>query len=403
MRIAYADCFSGCAGDMFLAALIDAGAPLDALREVVGRLALPGVELHADEVKRGGIRARHVRVEVGAESRKAHRHLHHVVAIMDAAGLAPRVAERARAVFSRLAEAEAAVHGTTIQKVHFHEVGAADAIVDIVCTCAALDMLGVGELFASAVPTGNGTVRCEHGIMPVPAPATARLLERVPLAPCEEEGELTTPTGAALLTTLASGFGPIPAMTISSQGWGAGTREGKTRPNVMRVLIGECSSATQPKAGMTQDTVLLLEANLDDASGQICAFALERALEAGALDAWAVPIMMKKGRPGLTLGVLCRPADAGRLEALLLTETPTLGVRRSTMPRTTLARRSQVVSTRFGEIRVKIAVGAAGALRAAPEYEDCAAAARRHGVPLADVQQAALRSWQDVNDRNEHE
>lgn len=389
MRIAYFDCFSGAAGDMILAALLDAGCPLGPLQQAVQALNLPGVTLRAEKVKRGGIAATHVRVDVGAEAQEKHRHLHHITAMIDAARLAPPVADAAKRVFQRLAAAEAQVHATTIEKVHFHEVGAADAIVDIVCACAALHELRIEAVHCSAVPTGHGTVRCEHGIMPVPAPATANLLAGVPLAACDEPGELTTPTGAAILTTLSRSFGPPPEMTIRAIGYGAGTREGRTRPNVLRVLVADSAAAVADE----QDVVVVLEAQVDDAPGQVVGHAVERALSEGALDAYIVPIIMKKGRPGQLLSVLCSPADADKMEDVLFRETTTFGVRRATLARHKLAREHVSVQTPFGAIRVKVGRRGGAVVQAWPEYEDCAAAAQRSGAALRDVQRAALAAY----------
>lgn len=390
MRIAYFDCFSGAAGDMILAALIDAGWPAERLHWLVNQLGLPGVSATVEKVKRHGIAATHVRVVIGPEAIKKHRHLHHIRDIIDAAaGLPPRMKDNALAVFRRLAEAEAAVHQTTIEKVHFHEVGAADAIVDIVGACLGLADLGVERTFCSPIPTGHGTVTCEHGVMPVPAPATALLLRGVPLAACDEPGELTTPTGAAVLTTLAGGFGPMPPMTLRASGTGAGTREGQTRPNILRVLIGETAAAD----GDETDTVALIEAQLDDATGQVLAHAGERLLAAGALDAYLTPIIMKKGRPGHLLTVLCRPEDCDALERVVLTETTTFGLRRSTTQRRKLAREHATVQTPHGPIRVKLGRLAGRVVQAWPEYDDCVAAAARTGAPLRQVQQAALEAW----------
>lgn len=292
MRIGYFDCFSGAAGDMILAALIHAGCPLPALQDVVKRLRLPGVTLRAQRVQQGGLAATRVRVEPG--SPKSHRHLPEILSIISAADLSTRVTERATAVFKRLAEAEAAVHGTSVDAIHFHEVGAADAIVDIVGACAGLQLLELDRIVCSPIPTGYGTVTCDHGVMPVPAPATAELLKGVPLADCDEPMELTTPTGAAILTTLASDFGPLPPMRIASVGYGAGSRVSKTRPNILRLLVGEATDATAAE----HDQVVVLEAAVDDATGQAVAYACERLLAAGALDAHIVPIIMKKGRAG---------------------------------------------------------------------------------------------------------
>lgn len=397
MRTAYFDCFSGAAGDMILAALLDAGCPLAALRDVVARLKLPGVALEAGKLTKQGISATQVRVHVPPEARKKHRHLPQIVRIIDEAQLDAAVAADAKRVFERLAQAEAQVHGTTPEKVHFHEVGAADAIVDIVGACAALRLLGAERVVCSPIPTGSGTVVCEHGVMPVPAPATANLLRGVPLAACDEPAELTTPTGAALLTTLAAGYGPLPAMRIDAVGYGAGSRDGTTRPNVLRVLIGDDAphGAVRPEdaaAGET-DVVSVLEANIDDATGQTLAHAAQLLMEAGALDVFFVPIIMKKGRPGQLLTVLCRPQDAGAMQAILFRETSTFGVRRRESVRRTLRRECVTVQTPHGPIRVKVGRRGDRVIRVAPEFEDCAAAARRAGVPLGEVQAAALDAF----------
>ncbi|MCA9242322.1 MAG: nickel pincer cofactor biosynthesis protein LarC [Phycisphaerales bacterium] len=392
MRIAYFDCFSGVAGDMTLAALLDAGCPRDALDDCVRRLNLPGVSLRVERVKRHGISANHVTVEIPDEAKKAHRHLSHIEKIIDAADLPTAVADNAKRVFRRLAEAEAKVHGTTVEKVHFHEVGAVDAIVDVVGACAGLAELRIDRVVCAPIPTGHGTVMCEHGLMPVPAPATAELLVGVPLAACDEPAELTTPTGAALMTTLASSFGPPPSMRLNAIGVGAGTREGKTRANILRIMIGEVAAAD----GETSDSVVVLESQIDDATGQELAHAAQKLLEAGALDVMLIPAQMKKGRPGSLLTVLAGAENADLLQSMVLRETPTFGVRRSEARRVKLAREIVRVDTRFGPIELK--VGQRGDTRRAwPEYESCAEAARRHEAPLAEVQQEALRVW-----RNEH-
>ncbi len=399
MSVAYFDCFCGAAGDMILGALIDAGCPLDALQRVVDRLELPGVRLEAAPTTRHGLAATQARVVVEAGSQTAHRHLPQIEQIIENARLGGRIAERARAVFRRLAEAEARVHGTSVERVHFHEVGAADAIVDIVGACAALETLGVDRIECSPIPTGSGTVTCAHGVMPVPAPATAQLLRGVALADCPEPGELTTPTGAAILTTLAERFGPLPAMTLTAVGSGAGSRQGKTRPNMLRVLIGEPAAAAD---GETCDTVALLETQVDDATGQVLGHAAEVLLAAGALDVTIVPIIMKKGRPGQLLTVVCRPGDADALAEVVFAETGTLGVRLGTAARLKLARETQPVGTPFGTVRVKIGRRGERVVRVWPEYEDCAAAARKAGVALHVVQQEALRSWRQSADDPEH-
>lgn len=393
MRLAYFDCFSGIAGDMTLAALVDAGLPLGVLQELVGKLNLTGVTIHSEKVRRHGLAATQVDVRLDRGLPRKHRHLPHIAKIIGEARLSAWVTERSLAVFRRLAEAEAAVHDTTIEKVHFHEVGADDAIVDIVGSCVGFEALGVGLFQSSPIPTGSGTVTCEHGVMPVPAPATARLLTGVPLADCPEPGELVTPTGAALVTTLATRFGPPPRMTLRQIGVGAGSRPGHTRPNIMRLLIGEPT----PENTMNSE-VTVLEAQVDDAPGQNLAFALEQILAAGALDAYIVPIIMKKGRPGQLLTVLTRPADVDAIERILLNETTSLGVRRTTAQRTELRREHVTVGTAFGPIRIKVGTLADHTRKGWPEYEDCAAAARTHGVPLRVVQSAALQAWDGCGD-----
>jgi pyridinium-3,5-bisthiocarboxylic acid mononucleotide nickel chelatase len=389
MRCGYFDCFSGAAGDMILAAMVHAGLAVETLHDVVRRLRLPGVTVHAEPVRRGGFAATHVKIEVGPEARKHHRHLPDILALIDGAGLSAGVTARARQVFTRLAEAEATVHGIPVEKVHFHEVGAADAIVDIVGACAGVEALGLETITCSPIPTGSGTVQCEHGTLPVPAPATAELLRGVPLAACDEPGELTTPTGAAVLTTLAESFGPLPAMRMTSIGCGAGTRENRSRPNVLRLLIGE-QSQTLPDE---EDRVVVLETQLDDATGQTIAFAIARLLAAGALDAFALPIVMKKGRPGQLLTVLCAREAVPALEDVLFGETTTFGIRQFECLRHKLAREHVSVQTRFGPIRVKVGRRGTQVVQAWPEFEDCAAAAHEKGVPLRTVQDAALREW----------
>lgn len=389
MRCAHFDCFSGIAGDMTLAALIDAGCPLAIFEETIAQLDLSGVSLEVETVQRHGIRARRVQVHVGADAQKKHRHLPHILKIIDRAGLSDRAAARARRIFERLAEAEAHVHGTSADKVHFHEVGADDAIVDIVCACVGLEQLGIESITCSPIATGNGTVRCAHGVMPVPAPATAILLKGVPLQACDEMAELTTPTGAAIITTVAESYGPLPAMRIAQIGYGTGQREGRTRPNLLRLLVGESAIP----ADCEVDTVIVLETQIDDSTGQSLANAAESLLAAGALDAYIVPIIMKKGRPGHLLTVLSDADDAARLEDLIFERTSTFGIRRRQTQRVKLARRHETVTTRFGPIRVKIGIRGEHVRQARPEYEDCAAAARAHGVSLEAVQQEACVAW----------
>lgn len=387
MRIAYFDCFSGAAGDMIVGALLDAGVDPGWLREQVARLAIGGFRVGIEKVKKQGIAATRFVVDLDASTLQPHRHLKHVVEIIRGAGLPSAIVDRAVEVFERLAHAEAAVHGTTVEKVHFHEVGAIDAILDVVSACLCLDRLGVERVWCGPISTGSGTVTCAHGVLPIPAPATALLLKGVPLAECSEAGELTTPTGAAILTTVAAQFGPAPAMTINSIGYGAGTRDSQSRPNVLRVLLGESMTAQA-----TADEVTVLETNLDDASPQTIGYCIERLLAEGALDAFAVPIQMKKGRPGALLTALVEVHRAAEFERILFQETPTFGVRRSVVRRTTMTRRHETVTTPFGSIRMKIGVFD-GITTATPEYEDCKAAAGHSGVALREVITAANVAW----------
>jgi len=388
MRMAYFDCFSGAGGDMIVASLIDAGADVAALREGINGLGLTGYSLSIEKVTKQGFAASRFHVALDDTQRQPHRHLKHVLAILNAATLPTRVRDRAKGIFTRLAESEAKVHGTSVDEVHFHEVGAVDAICDVVGAVWALELLRVERVVCSPIPVGYGTVTCSHGVMPVPAPATAELLKGVPIASSDETGELTTPTAAAILTTLADDFGPVPSMTTGSIGYGAGSREGRIRPNLLRVLIGDSASADTGDS----DSVLHLETNLDDATPQIIAYCVERLLSAGALDAWTVPIHMKKQRTGVTLCVLCRVGDRAAMEAIILAETPTLGIRRMTVDRAIVPRRQESVETRFGRIRLKVGERD-GITTATPEFEDCRSAAVEHGAALREVIASAEFAW----------
>jgi len=296
-----------------------------------------------------------------------------------------------------LAEAEARVHGTTAEKVHFHEVGAVDAIVDIVGVCAGLALLGVDRVVASPLPMGSGSVDAAHGRLPVPVPAVVELMKGVPIRPCEEEGELTTPTGAALAVTLAEAFGPMPAMVIEKVGYGAGAREGKRVPNVLRVLLGRAvspsSSSATPGQADEADVVWLLEANVDDASGETLGAATQALFEAGALDVWLTAATMKKGRPGVVLACLAPEGLVAAVEEAIFRETPTFGVRRSAVERTKLAREHATVETAFGPVRVKVGRRGGRVVTASPEYEDCRRLAAERGVAFREVYAAAMEAW----------
>ena len=397
MKTAYFDCFSGAGGDMIVASLIDAGADAAALTESLTSLGLADYALSIAGVNKQGFAATRFSVTLKPSDATPHRHLSNIASIISGSPLPDSVKQRSIGVFERLARAEAGVHGTTMEQVHFHEVGAVDAILDIVGAVVALDLLKIDRVLCSPLAVGSGTIECEHGTLPVPAPATAELLTGVPIQPTAQTGELLTPTAAALLTHLAESFGPMPPMTVQSVGYGAGKRDGNVMPNVLRVFVGDladsaCRSEGAPRGAIEQDSVMVLETNIDDSTPEIVGFCLERLLEEGALDAFAVPIQMKKSRSGVLLTVLCREGDIAALEGIVFSETSTLGIRRHRAQRSKLARRYETVATPFGEIRVKVAEWE-GKIKSSPEYEECKRAARTHGVPLQDVVAAAADAW----------
>lgn len=389
MKHAHFDCVSGIAGDMTLAALVSAGWPRAELLALPARLGLEGVTIEITDVRRGPFAAVHV--DVRTREKQPHRHLHHIEAILDRADLPDAVRARARAVFLRLAEAEAEVHGSTVAKVHFHEVGAVDAIVDITGALLGLDALGVTSVSASALPLGGGFVDSEHGRIPVPAPATALLLRGAPVYGGPVEAELVTPTGAALLMTLVTSWGDPPAFRLSAVGTGAGTREFPAHPNVLRLLLGERAGSIA-----VERTVAVLETAIDDDNPQYVTAALQQLLALGALDAMVAPVTMKKGRSGLWLVVVCEPADARRLAEAVLRETSTLGVRIREERRIELPRRTLEVETRYGTVRVKAAVLPGGTERVMPEFESVLEVASRSGASVHAVFAAAVRAFQDL-------
>ena len=385
MRIAYLDCASGVSGDMMLGALIDSGVDLAQVQAGIDSLGLPSCRLAIEEVKKNGFRALQLTVE--HEPEHAHRHLHHIVEMIDRSTLTPSQRELALRIFNRLAQAEAKVHGSTIEKVHFHEVGAVDSIADIVGSAIAWDLLRVDRIVCSAVPTGTGFVQIAHGRCSIPAPATGELLQGVPIAASDVQGELTTPTGAAIVSTLVDEFGPLPAITISATGYGAGQADFE-HPNLLRLLVGEDAS------GIRQgDQVALLETNLDDTPGEAVGYCIEKLWQAGALDVATSALQMKKGRPGVLLSVQCSPADADRLAEIVFRETTTLGLRRSTVQRQILSRRSVKTSTAWGEIAGIAATLPDGSERFSPEYDSCREIADKEKVPLAEVYAAALQAF----------
>jgi uncharacterized protein (TIGR00299 family) protein len=372
---------------MTLGALVDAGADARELTERIALLGVDGYEICFEKVDRSGISATRALVRLTNEEKK-HRHLSHIEKIIGDSRLNDSVKERALKIFRRLGEAEARVHDVPVERIHFHEVGAVDAIVDVVGACVGFELLQVERFVASALHVGSGTVEMEHGRFPVPPPAVAELLKGAPVYATDIVGELVTPTGAAIVATVCEEFGALPRMNVQATGYGAGGREYKNFPNVLRVLVGESEVSPQ---GVEE--LLMVETNVDDVSPQVLGHLLERALELGALDCFFTHVQMKKNRPGVLVSILCRPTDGELMHELLFAETPTLGVRSYTLKRRALEREAVTVATEFGTIAVKVARHAGRTVGATPEYEDCRAAARAHNVPLRVVQEAALAAF----------
>ena len=382
MTIAYFDCIAGASGDMILGALVDAGLPLDTLRERLAGLPLDGFELTASRVSKNGFSA--TKVDVRVSDTASSRHLPDIEAIVRNSALPEAIRERAISIFRRMGTVEAEIHGVGLDQVHLHELGGVDTIVDVVGALVGLDALGVERVVVSPLPLGRGWVHGAHGAIPLPAPATLALLRGVPVVGSPVEGETVTPTGAAVLVSLAAAFGPIPPMQLAAVGYGAGARDWPI-PNVLRVVIGGAEGATEG----TSETLVLLETNIDDMNPEFFDYVMARLLEAGALDVFLSPVQMKKNRPATLVSVLCHAERARDLTGLLFAETSTLGVRESDVRRHCLERTAQTVSTTYGEVRVKIARWGDGRARVKPEYDDCKRLARQHAVPLRDVYRAA--------------
>jgi len=431
MRIAYLDCFSGVSGDMFLGALVDAGVPARLLEDTVAALNI-GARLEISKVNRSGITATKLDVlvsdalggeekdspreagghshphsdhahhdpghshphghdEKGGDSRHSHRGLKQIREIIRQAAIGESAKATALAIFEALGSAEAKIHNLEIEKVHFHEVGAVDALVDIVCAAVGAEALGVDEIVCSALNVGSGTVKCAHGTLPVPAPATLELLKGASVYSSGVQAELVTPTGAAIVKTLVKRFATFPEMKIEKSGYGAGTHDFPGHANVLRLTIGEAQTGSAAKT--LQETITVLEANLDDMNPQVFGYVLDRLLEEGALDVFGLPVQMKKNRPGMLLTVLCKPEDVVKLTGLIFRETTTLGVREREEKRRILARKWIMVGTRWGKIRLKVASMNGTVTNYAPEYEDCRKIAAAHGVPLKSVMQEAVQEY----------
>ena len=389
MNLAYFDCFSGISGDMTLGALIDAGCDVARLRSELRSLQVPGWEISAEKVWKNGMAATYAKVKT--EDQKKHRSLTDILEILKKSELVPQVRDRASSIFQRLGEAEARVHNVPLEKIHFHEVGAVDAIVDIVGACIGFHALGIDKFACSPLNVGGGTAKMAHGVLPVPAPATASLLQGKPTYSNGVQRELVTPTGAAIVATLCDSFGPQPPMTVSAVGYGAGTADLESQPNVLRIMIGE--SAEKAVAGYDEE-ISVIEANLDDMNPQIYGYFLERALSAGALDVYTTPVQMKKNRPGTLLTVLCKPQDANALTSLIFAETTTFGVRTTTARRRILPREHVSVSTKFGDVRIKLSRVNGRILHVSPEFDDCRKLAMEKNVPLQQVINEALRRYE---------
>jgi uncharacterized protein (TIGR00299 family) protein len=388
MRVAHFDCFSGISGDMTLAALFDLGVPTEPVLAGITSLGLP-ITIEIEKVRKGGFAATQIFIE--APKQEEHRFLPEIESILTRGSLTSTQRELALKIFRRLAVAEAAAHGIPVEKVHFHEVGALDSIADIAGSAIALDLLGVDQFTSSSVAVGSGTVKCEHGVMPVPTPATAELLKGVPLRSSPIKSELTTPTGAAILTSIVTQYVDAPALTVERIGHGAGRKEFVEQPNLLRIFVGKAQG--QPSLGSDTDTIWVLETNLDDVSGEVIGYCFDRLLAAGALDVFTTPIQMKKNRPGVLMSVLAPEANLSRLEEILFRETMTFGIRRYPAQRHKLKREAVTVETPWGTVRGKLGWLEGKPPIFTPEHDDCARLAREQNVPLHEVYKHAQSAY----------
>jgi pyridinium-3,5-bisthiocarboxylic acid mononucleotide nickel chelatase len=392
VKLVYFDCFSGISGDMTLGALVDAGCDLELLRSGLQGLQVPGWTISSEKVWKNGMSATFVRVST--EDQTTHRSLSTILEILDKSSLSESVRNNAAAIFRRLGEAEASVHDVLLEKIHFHEVGAVDAMVDIVGSCIGFESLGIQKFACSPLNVGGGTAKMAHGILPVPAPATAKLLQGKPTYSNGVQEELVTPTGAAIVATLCDLFGPQPPMSVSAIGYGAGSADLEGQPNVVRIMIGEAAEKVVP--GFDEE-ISVIEANLDDMNPQIYGYFSEKAFAAGALDVYTTPVQMKKNRPGTLLTVLCKPSDSNALMSLIFAETTTFGARTYTAQRRILPRESVNVHTQFGDVRIKLSRVNGRILHVAPEFEDCRKLAQEKQVPLHQVMDEARRNFEAGN------
>jgi len=388
VKIAYFDCSSGISGDMILGALVDAGAPFDALKEGLSQLSIDGYSITATPVLKKGVKATKVDVVVEGPDLPG-RPLKDLREIISDSALDSEIKSKSISIFQRLAEAESVVHNCPVEDVHFHEVGHIDTIVDIVGSVYAFHLLGIDRVVSSPIDTGSGSVKMSHGLFPIPAPVTAELLKGVPLYSSGIERELTTPTGAAIITAFASSFQPLPGMTLSKIGYGAGGWELSEKPNVLRVFIGEDTAL------YNTDEVCVIETNIDDMNPQVYEYLMDRLFEAGALDVYITPVVMKKSRPAQMLSVVADARSLNALKELIFRETTTIGVRVKKMSRFVLTRDIKEVHLPYGTVRVKISGSSSGVCNIVPEYEDCKALAMKTGIPLRDVIELARRLGQE--------
>lgn len=391
-KVAYLDCFAGISGDMLLGALVDAGWPAQRLDDVIRRLKLGDVKLEVKRVSKRGIAA--TQIAIHSSPHQPHRGLNELSTIVLGADLDPPVQQQAISALRLLAEAESAVHNVPVERIHFHEVGAVDTVIDIVGAMVGLQELDVDAVYCSAIPWSRGTVKTEHGILPVPPPAVVNLLRDLPVVGVPIEGETVTPTGATLVRTLATDFGAMPAMKTSAVGYGAGQSDWPDRANVLRLTIGEPDGQQR---GLKVETLTVLACNLDDMNPQWYAPVMEALYKAEALDVWLTPAQMKKNRPATIIEVLCRKEQAAELRALLLKYTTTLGVREYDVTRYSLERRVQTVQTKYGPVRAKVATLPDGSIKVAPEHDDCSARAMEHGVSMSDVWLAAQQGFGELS------
>ncbi len=392
MKIAYFDCFAGAGGDMIVASMLDAGLDEKFLTEQLDSLGISDLKIQISSTTRCGLSA--LSFAPSAPQQHKHRNLSDITEIITQSKISRSAKERAIEIFKNIARAEGAVHGTEPGQIHFHEVGAVDSIVDIVSACIGIEALGIEKVYCSRLSVGAGTVKCSHGLMPVPAPATAELLKesKVPVVGGPGNSELLTPTAAAILTGFVDEFGPLPSVTIEAIGYGAGTLESDEFPNLLRLIIGKCGDSIAQT-----DWVCLLESNMDDITGEVIGFVMEKLLDEGALDVFTTPIQMKHNRPACKLSVICRISDIELMEKILFEEGLTLGIRKQIYQRSKLPRDFVTVNTEFGKIRVKTALLNGKIVNVKPEYSDCAKAAKHHNVGVKTVQKAAIKAYDIEN------